>query len=173
MTGSHGRPDRRPGLAFAALFALLYATQYLAYQAVPDRVLADVVYRHGIVGRAAAAIELLAPGEQAVADGHRLVSPRAALEIVRGCDGSGVLFLLLAAIVALRAGWRRSVTGAIGALLLVWTLNQCRVIGLYFVAAYRPDWFTPLHGFLVPSLFVIVAALYYGGWVARLPESTR
>lgn len=159
---------RHPGFAFVVLFTLLYLVQYGAYQWVPDLVLADVVYRHGIVAGAVSVIEWIAPGERVVVDGHRLASPRAVLEIVRGCDGSGVLFLLVAAILALRAGPRHTVLGLCGALLLVYALNQLRVIGLYFVAAYRGDWFTPLHGYLVPTLFVVVSALYFAWWAARI-----
>jgi exosortase family protein XrtM len=158
---------RRPGFLFVTLFGLLYLVQYGAYQWLPDRFLAEVVYRHGIVAGAASAIEWLAPAERVVVDGNRLASPRATLEIVRGCDGSGALFLLVAAILALRAAPLRTAGGLLGALLLVYALNQLRVVGLYFVAAYRGDWFTPLHGYLVPTLFVVVAALYFGWWAAR------
>jgi exosortase family protein XrtM len=162
-------PDpRHPGFAFVALFALLYAIQHGVYQSVPDRVLADVVYRHGIVAGAASVIEWIAPGEQVIVDGNRLASPRAVLEIVRGCDGSGALFLLVAAILALRAGARPTALGLCGALSLVYVLNQLRVVGLYFVAAYRGDWFTPLHGYLVPTLFVVVSALYFAWWAAKV-----
>jgi exosortase family protein XrtM len=167
---NRARALRQPGFVFVALFALLYLVQHGVYQWVPDRFLADVVYRHGIVAGAASVIEWVAPGESAVVDGHRLASPRAVLEIVRGCDGSGVLFLLVAAILALRAGPLRTAGGLLGALLLVYVLNQLRVVGLYFVAAYRGDWFTPLHGYLVPTLFVVVAALYFAWWAARVPR---
>jgi len=164
------RASGHPGLAFVALFALLYLLQHGLYQWVPDSFLADVVYRHGIVAGAASVIEWIAPGEGAVVEGHRLASPRAVLEIVRGCDGSGVLFLLVAAILALRADPLRTARGLLGALLLVYVLNQLRVVGLYFVAAYRGEWFTPLHGYLVPTLFVVVAALYFAWWSARVPR---
>lgn len=167
---NEARALRHPGFVFVALFALLYLVQHGVYQWVPDRFLADVVYRHGIVAGAASVIEWIAPGESAVVDGHRLASPRVVLEIVRGCDGSGVLFLLVAAILALRAGPRRTAGGLFGALFLVYALNQLRVVGLYFVAAYRGDWFTLLHGYLVPTLFVVVAVLYFAVWAARVPR---
>ncbi len=167
---SRASNSRHPGLGFVALFTLLYVVQHGVYQWLPDQFLADVAYRHGIVAGAASVIEWFAPGERVAVDSNRLTSPRAVLEIVRGCDGSGVLFLLFAAVLALRAGPRHTATGLLGALLLVYLLNQLRVVGLYFVAAYRGEWFTPLHGYLAPTLFVVIAALYFAWWAARLPR---
>jgi exosortase family protein XrtM len=165
------RPGPRRGppgpLRFLALFVAGYALLHALYFLIPDALLRDAVYHWTIIVPGAVAINLLAPGEAVHGAGALLTSVRASLEVVRGCDGSGVAFLLVAAMAAFPSSWRRKLAGLAGALLLVYALNQARIVGLYFVAAYRNDWFVPLHVWFVPTLFVVLSALYFAAWAAR------
>jgi exosortase family protein XrtM len=154
-------------LRFLLLFALGYVVLHSLYFCVPTPILVDHVYHYGIVKVAAALIGWLAPGEAVNAAGHRLWSARASLEIVRGCDGSGVLFLLTAAVLAQAAPLKKKLLGVLGALALVYLLNQLRVVGLYFVASYREAWFVPLHAYFIPILMILLSVLYFAGWTAR------
>lgn len=152
---------------FLLLFVAGYALLHTLYYLVPDAWLREAIYHWGIILPGAAAINLLAPQETVHGAGAMLTSARASLEVVRGCDGSGVAFLLAAAVAAFPAGWRARLAGLAGAMLLVYLLNQVRIVGLYFVAAYRNDWFVALHTWFVPTLFVVVGALFFAAWAAR------
>src|SRR5512134_954118 len=85
---------------FLLLFVALYGVLHTLYFWLPDPVLRDVVHYYGIVKPGAAMIGLVSPGEQVSAVQGTLRSPRATLNIVRGCDGAGVAFLLIAAVAA-------------------------------------------------------------------------
>ena len=85
---------------------------------------------------------------------------------MRGCDGSGVLFLVIAAVLAFPARWPLRALGLLGGALLVYGLNMVRLVGLYFVAAYHGGWFPLLHTYLVPSLVIVVVVICYMQWVA-------
>ena len=85
------------------LFAATYVALYFDYCAVPDAVLRDNVYYYGIVHPSEAVINWLAPGEHAKGEHNGVTSPTVNLRIVRGCDGAGVMLLLVAAIIAYRA----------------------------------------------------------------------
>ena len=151
---------------FAAVFASAYFALYLGYCTVPDSFLRDKVYFYGIVAPSKSMINWLAPAEHVMGEQNRLQSPTARLNIVRGCDGSGVAFLLIAAIVALRSSLRRSLFGAIGAVALVYVLNQMRIVTLYFVQTRMPAWFIPMHVYFVPTLMILIAAIYFFVWTA-------
>ncbi len=159
---------REPGpLRFLLLFACGYALLYWAYWLVPDAVLRDSLYPVAILRPCADLINLVFPVEAVGVTAGMLVSPQASLEVVRGCDGSGMLFLIVAAIMAFPSAWRARLAGLCGALLLVHALNTARIVLLYFAAAYRESWFLPLHTYLVPTLFVLGGGLYFAWWAAR------
>jgi exosortase family protein XrtM len=148
---------------FAVLMVLLYAALHAAYFAVPDDTLRNG-FHHVLVSVSAAVINAVQPAAAVRAEGNLLSSGRAALEIVRGCDGSGVVFILTAAVLAFPAGWRAKLLGIAAGAAVVLLLNQLRIIGLYFVAAYREPWFLPLHAYLIPTLLVVAAAAFFLWW---------
>lgn len=161
------------GSRFLLAFVLGYVLLHSLYFCIPNPILINVVYPYGIVNLGAGLINWLAPQEAVHAAGHRLWSTKASLEIVRGCDGSGVIFMLTAAVVAYAAPLRHKVAGILGALALVYVLNEIRVVALYFVAAYRQSWFVPLHAYFIPSLMILASVLYFAAWTAfgnRLPD---
>jgi exosortase family protein XrtM len=166
LAGTSVRHEPGP-LRFLLLFASGYALLYWAYWQVPDAVLRDSLYPIAILGPCAALVNLLFPAEAVTVASGMLQSPRASLEVVRGCDGSGMLFLIVAAIMAFPSAWRARMAGLCGALLLVHALNTARIMLLYFAAAYRESWFLPLHTYLVPTLFVLGGGLYFAWWAAR------
>jgi exosortase family protein XrtM len=152
---------------FVAIFAAAYIVLYMAYSAVPDSFLRDKSYVYGSVNPSKTIIHWLAPGEPVTALQNRLQSPSGSLDIVRGCDGSGVVFLLVAAIIAMRERLRRTLLGIIGGIALIYLLNQLRIVTLYFVHARRPEWFTAMHVYFIPTLMVLVVTIYFAAWAAR------
>lgn len=152
---------------FVVLLGLVYVLFELAYFAVPDRMLREVVHTRVIAEPAAAVIAWLSPGEAVTAADGALHADGVTLRLVRGCDGSGLAFLLLAAVLAFPARARDLAAGVAGALLLAYLLNEARIVALYFLAAHQPDWFTTAHDFVLPAVIVLAAGLTYGAWVAR------
>jgi exosortase family protein XrtM len=152
---------------FVVAFVAIYAALHALYFAVPDSILREVVHYYAIVAPGAQLIRLTVPQEPVTAAAGTLSSPRAALSIVRGCDGAGVAFLLMAAVLAYPASSKRKLLGILGALGLTYVLNQMRVVGLYFVAAYRHEWFNLLHNFLIPTFIIVVCCVFFAWWAAR------
>jgi exosortase family protein XrtM len=151
---------------FVAVFVAIYAVLHALYFAVPDRVLRQVVHYYAIVAPGAELIRLAAPREPVSAFEGTINSPQASLSIVRGCDGAGIAFLLTAAVLAFPARPQRKLLGVAGALALTYLLNQLRVVGLYFVAAYRHDWFDLLHSFLFPTFIIVVCCVAFAWWAS-------
>jgi exosortase family protein XrtM len=154
-----------------AIFVAIDLALYAAYMGMPDRWLVEQVYFHAIITPGAALIHAIAADDPVRAVGNRLIHGDSVIEIVRGCDGAGVLFLLAAAIATFAATRRATAVlalqGLLGALVSVWLFNQVRVVALYFVVTRVPGWFVPLHTVVFPTLFVLCGLVYFALWSAR------
>ena len=159
-------PNYRQEIKFILSFVVIYAFFQWIYFQVPWQVMRDIIYYYGIVSIAA---EIVNPFTQelVIAAQNKLSSTKAILEIVRGCDGSGSMFLLAAAMLAFSCSLRHKLTGLIAGIILLYAINMMRIIGLYFIVAYRGEWFLPVHTFFAPTLVILVSALFFIWWVRR------
>lgn len=160
-------PPKAPGLGFILLFLLIYAVLYLGYMRLPDSFLRDVVYLQAIGQVCVIAIDLVAPHEGVQAYDNIIGSSKAALEIVRGCNGIGTLLLAFAAVLAFPAAWKHKLVGLLTGFAVVYAVNILRISGLYFVTAYRPEWFTIVHTYYAPTLIIVICCLFFLLWASR------
>jgi exosortase family protein XrtM len=168
--GTHSVSRYRP-LLFLIVFPAVYGCLHFLYFALPDSLLRDGVHYYAIVLPAATLLNLLVPHEAVSALHGSLQSAKASLDIVRGCDGAGAMFLLVAALIASSADIRHKLLGILYAVVLIYVLNELRVIALYFVVAYRSDWFGPLHNYFVPMLVIAASVLFFLWWTSSARES--
>lgn len=154
-----------------ALFFGIYGVFHFAYFTIPNEVLSDVVYFHGLGVVAAKAINAVAPAEAVAAVQNHIRSNTADLEIVRGCDGAGALFLVVAAVLAFPAPIKNKCVGVLSSIALMYFLNLLRICSLYFIIAYHPAWFTAVHVYLAPTLIIVLACLFFAWWaVSAVPK---
>jgi exosortase family protein XrtM len=146
------------------LFVGTYALLNYGYLKIPDELFIKTLYYHGVVAVCADTINQFAPLEQVVGYQNHLLSTKADLEIVRGCDGVGVLLLLLSAIIAFPANLKRKLFGLALGISLLYAINLLRIGMLYFVVAYYRDWFLLTHTYVAPTLLVLLACLYFAWW---------
>lgn len=161
---AHGAGARREPWVFLLIFVSLYCVLYIGYSALPDELLRERLYLHLITQPAQWIINAVAPTEHVHAAANQLRSAGARFNIVRGCDGAGFYFMLVAAIVAYRQRLRRTLLGILGACTIVYLVNELRIVALYFLAAHRPDYFTSAHVYFIPTLMILVSVLYFAGW---------
>ncbi len=160
----------RRELIFLIGFAAIYSILHAAYFMVPDRILREAVYYYGIVSVSASVINVMTPAENVKAEDNKLQSPKAILEVVRGCDGSGSIFLMIAAIVAFSATLKNKLLGVLVGFSLLYIINQIRIIGLYFVVAYHREWFLPIHTYFAPTLIILISCLFFAWWAMMANE---
>jgi len=70
--------------------------------------------------------------------------------------------------------WRRRLIGLGLGILLVFGLNQIRLVALFYAFRADPSLFDLLHGILAPIALVIAVALYvmyWMGYAAGIPNS--
>ncbi|MBI5751405.1 MAG: archaeosortase/exosortase family protein [Hydrogenophilales bacterium] len=150
-------------LIFMAAFIALQWAWGQARGTVVERLIID----QATVRPAAFLVNLISPSTSAYADGSRLKAPGGGINILNGCEGTEVLFLLYAALLAAPFAWRARLLGTVAATLFVYVLNQVRIIALFF--AYRSDvaLFDALHGMLAPLLLIACSLLFFLYWLQR------
>ena len=153
------------------LFLALYALLHWAYQSLRSSRF-DPLFIHMLTAApAAAVIGWGAPADAVRAIGPHLVWPGGRLTLLAGCDGFEVMSLFVAAMLVADVPWRPGLAALVAGCLAVWTINQVRIVALYWAFRYQRAWFDPIHAAWGPLLLIVaVAALYW--WVAgRGPQA--
>jgi len=162
--------SHRSALALAgsgALFLGLFFLLQWSYQGSRGTRVETLLIDHLTVAPSAAVVGWLTPGEGVVARGHQLVSPYVKLSVLNGCEGTEVVLLLAAAMLAFGTGWRHRLIGIVMGSAFVYLLNQGRVVGLFYCLRYRPSLFESLHGYVAPTLVVALAAVFFMMWISH------
>jgi exosortase/archaeosortase family protein len=150
------RPQVRFAVRFAALAAALLALYYFPHG---GRVQAAVDAYLGLYARATgAALRLVEPGVRVI---DRTIVGRASLQIVKTCDAMDVTIVLIAAIVAGTAPWRRKVLGILAGVVTIVFFNIIRLCTLYFVAHDAWSSYDFIHLELWPVLLLAVVIGFY------------
>lgn len=162
----HGqRLKTRLLVRISLLFLLVFTLLHVGYQVSRGTVIEQVVIDQATVLPSAILINLLNSEERVVAEGHRLVSPTARLSILNGCEGTESLFLIIAAIVAYTARWPQKAAGILAGILLIYLVNQARIVGLWFALRHDRQLFAVMHGYIAPTLIIMAASLFYLWWM--------
>jgi exosortase family protein XrtM len=153
-----------------ATYALLFLGLFFAFQSLYQSNRDTRVVRLWIdemtVAPSAVLISWLTPDEGVVAQGHRLVSPHVRLSVLNGCEGTDVMLLLTAALLAFGVSWRRTLLGILVGGLLVYLTNQARIVALYYGLRFDRALFEALHGYVAPIIVIAVAGLFFLYWVS-------
>jgi exosortase family protein XrtM len=112
-------------------------------------------------------IAWLTPGEGVVSQGHRLVSPHVRLSVLNGCEGTEVMLLLAAAMLAFGMRWPRKLLGILAGGLLVYLTNQVRIVALFYSLRFDRSLFETLHAYVAPIIVIAVAGFFVLYWVSH------
>lgn len=150
-------------VAFVALFALLQALYGAARGTWVERLVIDQM----TVQTAAWLINAAAPSVGVAAEGSRLRAPGGGINVINGCEGVDVAFLMACAMLVAPMSMRARMVGLLVGSAVVFLLNQVRVVGLFY--AFRNDraLFDMLHGVLAPLLLIIAATFFFVVWLNR------
>lgn len=149
--------------AFVALFALLQTLYGAARGTWVERLVIDQM----TVQTAAWLIDAAAPSVGVTAEGSRLRAPGGGINVINGCEGVDVAFLMACAMLVAPQSMRARLGGLLVGSAVVFMLNQARVVGLFY--AFRNDraLFDMLHGVLAPLLLIIAAGGFFVVWLNR------
>ncbi len=142
---------------FAGVFILLQQGWSLARGTRLERWVID----DATAGSGAALINLLTPGVSAVTRGAAILAPGGGINILNGCEGTELWFLLVAALLAYPFSVRARLIGLATGLLLTFVLNQVRLLALFY--SFRSDrpLFEQLHGMFAPLALIACLLIFF------------
>ena len=148
-------------------FLLTFAMLWWGYESARGSAVERFVVDRLTVSTAATVIDAIAPSIGVRASGSRLLAEGGGLNVLAGCEGVDVLLLLAAALAAAPLPLRSRLAGlAIGAV-VVFGLNQVRIVALFFANRADRELFALLHGTVTPLLMVAAVALFFTAWMGR------
>lgn len=157
------------GLVLLALFAFSETEFFKASIRIPSLEL----------NASLSAVLLRLFGEDARAAGNLLSSPRLSLEIYRGCDALEPFGFFVAAVIAFPAGFSRRVVGIVVGAVFMLTINQVRIVSLYYAGIHAPALFEILHRevwqavFIALSLVLLLLWMQWTFWMQDRHASTN
>lgn len=173
------RGSMRPIWGMLTLFLAVVMSLQFGWSEARGTWLERAVIDQATVGTAVTVIHTLTPEIGAYGAGSRIKAPGGGINILNGCEGTEVLFLLIAALLAAPLRWRVRAISALAGTVFVFVLNQVRLLVLFY--SYRNDrvLFEQLHSLIAPlalivatlAFFLLVLRLAYPSGVVRLAES--
>lgn len=150
-------------VAFVVLFALMQTLYGAARGTWIERLVIDQL----TVQTAAWLIDVADSSVGVEPAGPRLRAPGGGINVLNGCEGTEVLFLMACAMLVAPQSMRARLTGLLVGGAVVFVLNQARVVALFY--AFRSDKvvFDMLHGTVAPLLLIIAAAAFFVLWLNR------
>jgi len=150
-------------LKFVLLFALLLGLAYsltltplFKKHLFPSYLQLNAQAAHGI---------LKAFGQPTTVQGRSIAGAGFALDINRGCDAVEPTFLLLAALLAFPASWKRKIPGLVVGTLFLAVLNLARIVSLFYIGKYWPRFFDAMHIEVWQMAFILLALVFWGLWI--------
>lgn len=158
-----------PTLAFALKFIIYFAVLMGAFEASRGSAFERFLVEDCILKPTVALVRVLAPQEPIQLAGRTISSPSSHLRVTRGCEGVEIFLLLLSAIAAFPAGWKKKTQGLVIGFAVSYLLSVSRLIALHFTLRYSPAAWEALHGLILPLGPIVLVTLYFIHWMDGIP----
>jgi exosortase/archaeosortase family protein len=161
---------RRQVLGFILLFGLLMGLYYslLLIPAVDY-----LLYQYLKANAMTANLILQALGQSTQLNDVTISSGSHAVSVRRGCDGTEPAWLFAAAVMAYPALWNQRWKAILTGLTLILGLNVFRIVSLFLIRVFAPDWFETAHVEIWPTVFILVAVLLWVNWLQGLKQARK
>ena len=152
----------RPELRFLILFLTFLGASFtvIALNSVNDFF---VVPYTTLIARVSGSVLRIA-GEPATVTGCVVSSPRFAVTIYNGCNGLITSLIFISGVLAFPARWSAKIIGVIGGLLAIQLINLIRIISLFYIGIFFPEFFNDAHIFIWQSLVILAGVALWIAW---------
>jgi exosortase H (IPTLxxWG-CTERM-specific) len=161
------RPDARFLVIFLAILGVAFTT--IALNQVNDAV---VIPYTGFVARLSGAVLGLL-GEDITVAGCDVSSPRFAVTIYNGCNGLITSLIFVSGVLAFPASWRAKAVGVVAGLLAIQAINLVRIVSLYYIGVFLPDYFDESHILIWQSLVILAGVGLWIVWARSAATAHR
>lgn len=116
----------------------------------------------------ASAVLLGGVGHDVSRAGTTLFSSTFAVDVRNGCNGVEAALILIAAILATPAKWKKKLIGVAGGFVVLQTINLVRISSLYLLGYYNRELFDLFHSALWQVLIILVALGIFVFWSVKI-----
>jgi exosortase family protein XrtM len=155
----------------ALLFVTIIGVLQYAWSVLRQQAIGQFVVENLTVKTTVALINLLTPAIGVAAQGTHISAPGGGINVIHGCEGVEVMFLLAAAMAIAPLGWRARLNGLLAGIVVVFALNQMRLIAMFYAVRSNRPLFDMLHGMVAPMLLIAFTALFFSWWLGRFGYS--
>ncbi|RTL51462.1 MAG: exosortase/archaeosortase family protein [Rhodocyclaceae bacterium] len=149
----------------ATVFLITFLVLHLLWEQAKGSAVERLWINHATVGAVVHLINLVSPDTHAQAAGPRVRAPGGGINVLNGCEGTDLLFLLWAGLMAFPMAWRRRAPAIVFGLGLVFILNELRIFALFFALRSDKALFDLLHTTVIPLLLIVGIILYFHAWI--------
>ena len=166
--------NRREGVRFIVGFVLLFGALYGTLTYVPfAREYIAQPWTRAVAAVTAAIVQLFDAtayhsGTLVVGGNGGAVSDIVAFNVIDGCNGITPLSLLISGVVAFPTSWRARGLGLLIGIPAVLVINLLRILGLYAIRAYYPEWFDRSHLYVAQAFVILFTAGVWLWWLGRI-----
>lgn len=100
--------------------------------------------------------------------GNYIISNGSSMQVGIGCDGSEPIVLLIAAISGINSKLSNKISGIVTGSILLFILNQIRILGLFYFNLSHPDLFDVMHNDIFPLMTVAASGIIFLVWLKRI-----
>jgi exosortase H (IPTLxxWG-CTERM-specific) len=156
---------------FFVVFVVLLAVLFGLELTPPVQSWLVVPWTNALARAAAGLVTLFDPSVHAAGNVLASTTRPFAVAIEAGCNGVEATLVLLAAILAFPASWRRKLAGLAIGIAAVQGLNVVRVISLFYIGQWNREVFEWAHLYVWQALIVLDVLVVWLLWVHTLPPA--
>jgi exosortase/archaeosortase family protein len=123
---------------------------------------------HGPVLATITATVLGLLGVPAIRRGDVISGAGFSMQVAPVCDGADLAVILGLAILLSPAPWRARMWGLVGAVIATQLLNIGRLVCMFAVGAYLPQYFDLFHQVLWQAIAIMCCVAIYAAWLSRV-----
>ena len=113
-------------------------------------------------------INILTPHEKTFVRNISICGRNVSMTIMRGCEGTEGMVLVLAAVLAFPAGVKQKLPAVVLGILIVYLANLSRIVLLFYSLRYAPDLFQTMHIYVGQVYIIAVGLMYFLVWATRI-----
>jgi exosortase H (IPTLxxWG-CTERM-specific) len=162
---------RRPESRFLVLFLAILGVSFTVIALKPVNDAFVVPYTSLIAEVSGNVLRLI--GEDITIDGCLLRSPRFAVTIYNGCNGLITSLIFISGVLAFPARWSAKLIGVVGGLLAIQVINLIRIVSLFYIGIFLPQFFNQSHIFIWQSLVILAGVTLWIVWAHSFAAPSR
>ena len=153
--------DKNPVLLFVLGFIVIISVLYVGKVFIDQGAYQPILQFNAQIAHFILSIV----GLQTAVSDATISSDRFSMTVVNGCDATDAVMIFLAVVLAFPSRWKDKLIGCLVGTAFLFTVNVFRVIILFIVGIYYPDWSELMHIEVMQFVFILLALACFALWI--------